>query len=225
MKNCLTRKSERISLTVLCVLFFVYAVTLAFPFLWLLYNACKGADEFWADPWALPQNFFGNFANYGIIFVDFDMLTMFFNTLFMSAAMATLSVFFHCCVAYAYAQHEFRLKKLLIVFVPIDAFHASPRQLALGYSDRGRRRVKVGFLFGDDFAARRNGNLFSVAERFREFICALRGVVVILEDARGLTVLGDVERGLFHHSAVHFDKPAQDEIFRISAGTKGKFAL
>lgn len=115
MKNRLIRKSERISLTVLCVLFFMYAITLVFPFLWLLYNSCKGADEFWMNPWDRPQNFFGNLSNYSIIFVDFDMLTMFLNTVFMSAAIATLSVFFHCCVAYAYAQHEFRLKKLLYV--------------------------------------------------------------------------------------------------------------
>ncbi len=121
MKNRLTRKSERISLNVLCVLFIVYAVTLAFPFVWLLYNACKGADEFWANPWMLPQDFFGNIANYAIIFFDFDMLNMFLNTLFMSAAMATLSVFFHCCVAYAYAQHEFRLKRLLyaVAIIPV----------------------------------------------------------------------------------------------------------
>ena len=121
MKTCLTRRSERISLTVLCVLFFVYAATLAFPFLWLLYNACKGVEEFRVDPWAFPQDFFGNIANYGTVFMQFDMLNMLLNTVFMSAAMATLSVFCHCCVAYAYAQHNFRLKKLLyaVAVIPL----------------------------------------------------------------------------------------------------------
>lgn len=111
----LKRKSERISLNILCVLFIIYAVTLAFPFLWLIYNSCKGKIEFFLDPWAVPQNFFGYLGNYAVIFTKFNMGAMFYNSLFLSAAIPTISVFCHACVAYAYAQHEFRLKKLLYV--------------------------------------------------------------------------------------------------------------
>ena len=92
-----------------------YAVTLAFPFLWLLYNSMKGNLEFAKDPLAFPAHIGTNIKNYVVIFQEFDMGTMFYNSLFLAIASPTVSIFFHMCTAYAYARHEFKCKKLLYI--------------------------------------------------------------------------------------------------------------
>ncbi|MDD7166097.1 MAG: hypothetical protein PUI31_05445, partial [Clostridia bacterium] len=46
-----TRGEHNAILTVLCVIFFVYAVTLIFPFVWLAFNSLKNKIEFSANPW------------------------------------------------------------------------------------------------------------------------------------------------------------------------------
>ena len=111
MKKSIKRLDERISLNVICVIFLIYAVTLAFPFLWLISNSLKGSLEFQKFPLALPKDIWKHISNYSIMFKEFEMGTMFYNSLFLSVASPTVSIFCHMCTAYAYAKHEFKLKK------------------------------------------------------------------------------------------------------------------
>lgn len=115
MGKSIKRLDERISLNIICGIFLIYAVTLAFPFLWLIYNSVKGNLEFAKNPLTFPQNIFGNLANYTIIFKEFDMGTMFYNSIFLAVASPTVSIFCHMCTAYAYSKHEFKLKKALYI--------------------------------------------------------------------------------------------------------------
>lgn len=115
MKKSIKRLDERISLNVICVVFIIYAITLVFPFLWLLYNSVKGRMEFTKHPMEFPTAPLANLKNYTIMFQQFDMGTMFFNSVFLAAASPTVSIFCHMCTAYAYAKHEFKLKKVLYV--------------------------------------------------------------------------------------------------------------
>ena len=115
MKKSIKRLDERISLNIICVVFLLYAVTLAFPFVWLMSNSVKGSLEFQKYPLALPKDVWKHIANYSIMFKEFDMGTMFYNSLFLSIASPTVSIFFHMCTAYAYAKHEFKLKKALYI--------------------------------------------------------------------------------------------------------------
>lgn len=114
-KRKIVRKSEKISLGIILAIFFIYAATLVFSFLWLIVNSGRGYLEFFLKPMALPENWFANLVNYAVIFREFDMLEMAYNSVFLSAAQPTVSIFFTTCVAYAYARHEFRLKKALYV--------------------------------------------------------------------------------------------------------------
>lgn len=113
--NKIVRKSEKISLSIILVIFFLYAATLVFPFLWLIINSGRSYLEFFLKPMSFPENWFANLNNYVIIFSEFNMLEMAYNSFFLSAAQPTISIFFTTCVAYAYARHEFRLKKALYV--------------------------------------------------------------------------------------------------------------
>ena len=114
-KKNIKRLDERISLNVICVIFIIYGITLAFPFLWLLYNSVKGRMEFVKNPMSFPKDIWGNVKNYTIMFQEFDMGTMFYNSVFLAVASPTVSIFCHMCTAYAYAKHEFKLKRVLYI--------------------------------------------------------------------------------------------------------------
>lgn len=115
------RRVHNVPLTVLAVLFFVYSLTLIFPMLWLLYNAIKDKHEFFNNPWLLPQHPLKNLANFGVVFTEFNLGKMFFNTIFLSVLCPLIGLFFTTCVAYAYAKHTFKGKKLLyaLAMVPL----------------------------------------------------------------------------------------------------------
>ena len=100
-------------LYVLMAVFILYSVTLIFPMLWLLYNSVKSKTEFFLQPWAFPNNPFKYMSNYLTVFKDFNVGMMFFNSVFLSLLCPLVSIFFHCCTAYAYARHNFKLKPLV----------------------------------------------------------------------------------------------------------------
>ena len=108
-------------LIVLAVIFFLYSLTLIFPLLWLLYNSVKSRQEFFNNPWAFPQDILGNLANFGVVFTDFGLGEMLFNTIFLSVLCPLINLFCTTCVAYAYAKHTFKCRKLLyaVAMVPM----------------------------------------------------------------------------------------------------------
>ena len=117
-----TRGEHNAILTVLCVIFFVYAVTLIFPFVWLAFNSLKNKIEFSANPWGFPIDAIGSVAtNYGKIFTEFNLGAMFFNSAILSIFMPLINLFFCACTAYAYAIHDFKGKQVLywVAMIPM----------------------------------------------------------------------------------------------------------
>ena len=49
------------------------------------------------------------------MFKQYDMGTMFYNSLFLALASPTVSIFCHMCTAYAYSKHEFKLTRALYI--------------------------------------------------------------------------------------------------------------
>ena len=96
-------------------IFFLYSLTLIFPVLWLVYNSIKSKTEFFLQPWAVPKSPVKYFSNYLTVFQDFNVGAMFANSVFLALLSPLVSVFFHCCTAYAYARHNFKLKPLVYV--------------------------------------------------------------------------------------------------------------
>ena len=67
------RKKSTVGMTVLVVIYFIYAATLLFPILWLLYNSLKDKIEFSTNPWAFPENPFLSLKNFGVIVFTFTV--------------------------------------------------------------------------------------------------------------------------------------------------------
>ena len=129
-RNRLT--SHRGWLTVLMVVFILYALTLIFPCFWMVYNSLKDFGEFRESVWALPKAPIKNLANYLEAFqmkVDPNIRGvkpvalpgMFLHTIYLSFVPPIFSLFFTCCTAYAYARHNFKLKGVLytIMIIPM----------------------------------------------------------------------------------------------------------
>ena len=48
-------KSEKITVYIAFVIFVFYAITLVFPFFWLLLNSFKENQDFFGNVWGLPK--------------------------------------------------------------------------------------------------------------------------------------------------------------------------
>lgn len=143
------RKKMSVGMTVLIVIYFIYAATLLFPILWLIYNSLKNKVEFSANPWAFPESPFLSLKNYGVIFSQFNVGSMFFNSVILATLMPLINLFFCACTAYAYAMHEFHGKRALYWLAIIPMFVAItgtlPAQYKL-YIDLGIYDNMIGIL-------------------------------------------------------------------------------
>ena len=72
-------KSERITVYIAFVIFVFYALTLVFPFFWLLLNSFKNNQDFFGNVWGLPKEWiFHNYVDaFGLKLKSFNILQMF----------------------------------------------------------------------------------------------------------------------------------------------------
>ncbi|MBQ8394378.1 MAG: carbohydrate ABC transporter permease [Clostridia bacterium] len=109
-------------LTVLCIIFILYGLTLLYPIGWMLYNSVKTKQEFLSNPWPPAAQI--QIGNYIEIFSLFNLWEMFYNSLTLSLGIPTFSLFATACVAYAVAKYDFPFKRLLyftavaVMFIP-----------------------------------------------------------------------------------------------------------
>jgi len=113
---------EKIIKWIIFVVFFAYAITLVFPFVWMFYNSFKSSQEFFDySVWGLPRSF--TFVNYRNVFlgiptadgqsitttmngdifgapVRFNIVMMFFVSLIMTFSQTTVSMFVTVCTVY-----------------------------------------------------------------------------------------------------------------------------
>lgn len=90
---------------VVSVIFGLYALSLVFPFLYTLNNSFKTNSEFINDVWALPEKF--SFDNYIEAFQENNLISMFFNTIFLTACGTFLSVMSASVMAYVLSKYKF----------------------------------------------------------------------------------------------------------------------
>ena len=109
-------------LTVLCIIFVFYGLTLLYPIGWMLYNSVKTKQEFLNNPWPPAAQI--QISNYIEIFSLFNLWEMFYNSLALSLGIPTFSLFATACVAYAVAKYDFPFKRVLyftavaVMFIP-----------------------------------------------------------------------------------------------------------
>ena len=115
-------KSHRAILWTVFAIFMLYAVTLIFPFVWMLFNSVKTKQEFFFDPWAAPEKIM--ISNYWDIFDIFPIGEMFFNSFMLVLFCPIAGVFVVCCAAYAVSKYRFKGRQIIyfiaitIMFIP-----------------------------------------------------------------------------------------------------------
>lgn len=127
-------KAQRTALWIMCVIFGLYAISLLVPFLWILLNSFKDTQGFLdgaingGGGMALPKAW--HFENYYEALIGFkivvgsgntakqvNLLSMFFNSIVITATTTFLEVFFSAATAYVLAKYNFPGKKIIFGMV------------------------------------------------------------------------------------------------------------
>ena len=107
----------KITLILFFLFFLVEAVIHIFPFLWVINNSLKVADEYYENPMALTNTW--QFANYLKVFTEFRVEgsvgygEMFFNSCWQTFVYLFVNLFSSMFVAYALAKFRFPGKGFL----------------------------------------------------------------------------------------------------------------
>lgn len=134
-KNGMARSgAQKKVLWIVCIIFGLYALSLLTPFLWILLNSFKNAKEFLdgaingGGGMALPKTW--RFKNYYEALIGFkisvgsgstakqvNLLSMFVNSIVITATTTFLEVFFSAATAYILAKYNFPGKKIIFGMV------------------------------------------------------------------------------------------------------------
>lgn len=99
------------------VLFFLYSITLIFPFLWTLYNSLKDNREFFTEGgvWSFPKQWL--FINYVNVWKEYDLVTYFFNSIKITVFGTAIGIFNSATAAYVVAKYKFKGRNLIYATV------------------------------------------------------------------------------------------------------------
>ncbi len=100
-------KEYKAILTVFTVIFSIYAFTLLFPFLWIIFNSFRGKHDFLENPMSMGGPF--TFKSYVTVFTDdsFQIFEMYFNSITLVVGQTAVSLFVITCTAYVVAKYKF----------------------------------------------------------------------------------------------------------------------
>ena len=105
---------RRLGLLLVLLFLFMLALTVIYPFLWMIISSFKDNTELYLSPWSLPGEWrWGNFAsawNAGIG-------NYFLNSLFVTSVSTVFSILFSAMAAYPLSRYRFRLRKTCLVFL------------------------------------------------------------------------------------------------------------
>lgn len=135
--------SQKIIFIVVGTLFFLYALTFAFTFVWAIMTSLRGKLEFIRTPFALPDTL--HFENYADAFKvlkigDNTLINLIVNTLWYSVGSTVLVVIFTNITAYCVSKYSFVGRKaiyfiaIFVMLIPVVG--ALPQQYIL-YSTLG----------------------------------------------------------------------------------------
>lgn len=102
---------QRIIFWIVAIICLLYAVTLMFPFVWMLINSFKTNMDFFQNIWNIPEE--PLWDNYIAVWEQMDLLTYFKNSIFVTVVGTAVSVLASSCAAYVIAKYKFRFSKLL----------------------------------------------------------------------------------------------------------------
>ena len=103
--------SLRIAKGIMFVVFFIYAASLIFPFVWMFLNMFKTNAEFFQDVWSWPKDFSNGWINLKTVLnrkmMGSNVWEMTLRSFFIAAIGTLLSLASASCVAYVVAKFKF----------------------------------------------------------------------------------------------------------------------
>lgn len=107
----------RITKVIVFVIFVMYALTLVFPFVWMLYNSFKTNQEFFKDVWAFPSNFANGWTNFKTAITmkksNSTILTMTLRSVLLTLSGTLLSLISASTISYVVAKYKFKGRNLI----------------------------------------------------------------------------------------------------------------
>ncbi|SFL46903.1 raffinose/stachyose/melibiose transport system permease protein [Gracilibacillus orientalis] len=95
----------------------VFSFLMIYPLYWLMISGFKSNEEFFASPYALPQEW--TFQNFIEAWQIADLGTAMINSTIVTVGGTLLTVFIGALTAYVLSRFDFRLKGLVMVFFVI----------------------------------------------------------------------------------------------------------
>lgn len=130
-------KKRGVVMWIAFAIFAIYAISLVYPFLYLIIGASKGAMEFLANPLGLPEKF--SFDNYIDVIFNLEALTgldglslgnMFFNSITLSVGLTLVSMTLTAMASYVLAKYDFKGNHLIYMIIIISGMIPTVGSLA-----------------------------------------------------------------------------------------------
>ncbi|GGD98564.1 carbohydrate ABC transporter permease [Paenibacillus nasutitermitis] len=102
------------------LLLFLWAVSILFPVVWILYQSLRTNAEFFQDIWALPGKF--QWSNYTKAWSGYNIGQSLLNTLYYVGVSLVLGTFLTTINAYALTRMKFRGRKLIWGLIMLSLF-------------------------------------------------------------------------------------------------------
>ena len=138
---------ETIVLWVVFILLALYAASLLYPFIYLFFRSFKGALEFRKNPLGMPENW--NTKNYKLIFDNYNMGEMFFNSITLTFGNTIVSMLLSCMAAYVLSKYRFKGNEFVYTAVIVASMIPTVAALPATYklmSDTGLMDSYVGMI-------------------------------------------------------------------------------
>ena len=117
-KNLWKKKSvgEKVTLSIMFVIFIFYGLSLLFPLIWAFYNSFKTAPDYDANNLRLPLQW--TFENYEKVFSTaatgkINIPSAIVNSIWMSVVSTFLGLFASCLTSYVVAKYRFRASTII----------------------------------------------------------------------------------------------------------------
>lgn len=99
---------------------YIWALTIIFPLIWVIYESLKTNPEFFQDIWALPSKI--QWGNYVKAWTQYQFGQSLLNTLYYVGGSLVVSLFFTTLNAYALTRMEFKGRKLIWGLIMLSLF-------------------------------------------------------------------------------------------------------
>jgi len=113
--------ADKVLIAIVFVIFVIYAISLLYPFLWLLLNSFKDRKEFFTNVNGLPERwvFYNWIESFSLSADRVPLYMMYFNSIFITVVSTILSVMSSSATAYALTKYNFKGKAAIYSFAVI----------------------------------------------------------------------------------------------------------